>query len=61
MVQITSYEAQAIRKKIPGISIRRTVNKFYMEESRQAMRMLSRIRNEGVVETYGAGRKGRGR
>lgn len=53
MVEITRDEAAFVRSKVRNASIRRTVNRFYMEESRPAMRALNKYRERGVVEEHG--------
>lgn len=46
MLNITSQEAETIRKFFPGVHIRRTVNKYYMEENARAVKFLRSIQNE---------------
>lgn len=53
MIEITKDEAAYIRSKVRNASIRRTVNRFYLEESRPAMRALSRYRERSIIEEHG--------
>ena len=51
MVQIDRQEADKIRDRYPEIHIRRTANKYYVEESPKAMILIGRC-----VNTKGGGR-----
>lgn len=53
MIEITRDEAAFIRSKVHNASIRRTVNRFYLEESRPAIRALNKYREHGIVEEHG--------
>lgn len=53
MLEISKDEAVFIRKKVKNASIRRTVNRFYMEESRAAIRALNKYRERGILEEHG--------
>lgn len=44
MIQISKEEAKAIREQVKNANIKKTRHKFYMEESRGAMRVLSKLR-----------------
>lgn len=44
MIQITKQEAKFIREKVRGANIRKTRHKYYMVESRPAMRYLYALR-----------------
>lgn len=50
MIAITAQEKEIIAERLPNVHIRRTVrqkskrHKYYMEESRPAMRLLGRLR-----------------
>lgn len=46
MININSDEARSIRKKFPYVHIRRTTNRYYMEEQPAAMRWLKSFRGE---------------
>lgn len=51
MIAISAKEKEIIMEKVPDVHIRRTVrqkskrHKYYMEESRDAMRVLRSLRN----------------
>lgn len=53
MVAITKEEKKKVLEKYPGTHIRRTAiqksrrHRYYMEESRRAMRLLNEIRQKG--------------
>ena len=47
MTQITKSEAEAIREYLPEAHIRRTVHKFFVEESRAVLDYLRRLRESG--------------
>lgn len=40
MVAISKAEAKIVREQFPWVHMRRTVNKYYMEEDRKALQML---------------------
>lgn len=50
MITITSQEKEIIAERMPNVHIRRTVkqkskrHKYYMEENRNAMRLLKELR-----------------
>lgn len=52
MIIITSQEKEIIAEHMPNVHIRRTVNqkskrhKYYMEENKNAMRLLKELRTE---------------
>ena len=52
MIVITANEKEIISKALPNVHIRRTVkqkserHKYYMEESRAAMRLLNKLRSQ---------------
>lgn len=54
MVTITSQEKEIIAARMPNVHIRRTVkqktrrHKYYMEENKNAMRLLNDIRSNKV-------------
>lgn len=54
LIAITSQEKEIIMERVPNVHIRRTVrqkssrHKYYMEESKNAMRLLRELRNNGV-------------
>lgn len=45
MINITAEETKIIRSKFPNVHIRRTTNKYYMEENKKAMDFLKRLNN----------------
>lgn len=45
MITITKKETELIRKYFPYVHIRRTVNKYYMEENRKAMEFLKNYKS----------------
>lgn len=49
MILISSEEAKKVRKFFPNVHIRRTANKFYMEENKRALGFLKQYRSEGEV------------
>lgn len=44
MIKISKQEAQSLRENCPGVHIRRTVNKWYVEEVSRAVRYLNKLR-----------------
>ena len=56
MIIITAEEKDYIVKQLPDVHIRRTVkqksgrHKYYMEESRNAMRLLNKLRAAGNAD-----------
>ena len=44
LIQITKQEAKFVREKVRGANIRKTRHKYYMVESRAAMRYLNMLR-----------------
>lgn len=54
MVQIDRKEAEKIREKFPEIHIRRTANKYYVEETPRIMMLIGRC-----VNTKGGARHAR--
>lgn len=49
MIQISKDEAKLIRNKMPGVPIKRTVNKYYIEERPVVMRLLGRTQQRKEV------------
>lgn len=49
MIQISKDEAKLIRNKMPGVPIKRTVNKYYIEERPVVMRLLGRAQQRKEV------------
>lgn len=45
MINITKQEAIELRNQLPNVHIRRTVKKYYVEETLSAVRILNKIRN----------------
>ena len=43
MVQITKEEVAKIRKEFPSIHIKRTVNKYYVEENVNVLAAIGRL------------------
>lgn len=43
MIQISKDEAMKLRREMPNAPIRRTVHKYYAEESPLVMRLLGRV------------------
>lgn len=52
MIQISKDEARLVRKHLPGISIKRTVNKFYVEEDQRVIDLIKRFSASKVVSPY---------
>lgn len=52
MIQISKDEARLVRKHLPGISIKRTVNKFYVEEDQRVIELIKRFSAFKVVNSY---------
>lgn len=46
MLNITREEAEAVRRYYPNVHIRRTVNKYYMEENSKAVRFIRSLHEE---------------
>ena len=52
MITITSQENEIIEERMPNVHIRRTVrqkskrHKYYMEENKNAMRLLKELRTD---------------
>ena len=44
MIIISKHETELIRKYFPYVHIRRTTNKYYMEEHKKAMEFLNNYR-----------------
>lgn len=44
LIRISQREAELVREKYPNVHIRRTVHKYYMEESKKAMIFISKYR-----------------
>ena len=42
MIQITKNEARLVRKLLPGVAIKRTVNKYYVEEHHSVLELLKK-------------------
>ena len=42
MIQVTKSEAKKIRETLPGVSIKRTVNKYYVEDIAKVCKLLGR-------------------
>lgn len=49
MLSITRDEAEVVRKIFPYVHIRRTVNKYYMEENKKAVLFIKSLHEEGVT------------
>lgn len=49
MVAISKAEAKIVREQFPWVHLRRTVNKYYMEEDRKIIQMLKQIGKTGEV------------
>lgn len=47
MIAVTKDEAKIVRDRFPHVHIRRTVNKYYMEENFKAMQFLKRTSDSG--------------
>lgn len=45
MINITKQEAISLRTQLPDVHIRRTVKKYYVEETSSAINTLNKIRN----------------
>lgn len=43
MVSITKSEAMAVRKRFPHLHLRRTVNKYFVEESKAVLDFLKNL------------------
>ena len=52
MVAITKAEAKIVREQCPWVHLRRTVNKYYMEEDRRVIQLLKQL-----GKSEGAGRR----
>lgn len=52
MIAISKAEAKLVREQFPWVHMRRTVNKYYMEEDRKVIQMLKRL-----GKSEGAGRR----
>lgn len=49
MIAITKAEAKIVRENFPWVHMRRTVNKYYMEENQRIIKALKEIeRSEGA-------------
>lgn len=48
MIQITKQEAEMLRKAFPDLSIKRTVSKYYIEESFRVTNFLRKMSQKGV-------------
>lgn len=44
LIEISKQEAEQVREKYPLVHIRRTVHKFYMEESKKALLFIDNLR-----------------
>ena len=42
MIQIDTKEVQKVRERFPNVHIRRTANKYYVEEAPQVLALLGR-------------------
>lgn len=49
MIQITKEQAEKIRKKRPDIAIKRTTNKYYVEDTATVRRVLAAPARKAVV------------
>lgn len=52
MIQISKNEARLVRKHLPGVSIKRTVNKYYVEEDQRVIDLIKRFFTSKVVSSY---------
>lgn len=43
MIMISREEAESVRKYFPHVHIRRTANKFYMEENSRAVQFIKQL------------------
>lgn len=48
MIQITKFEADALRKRFPTLPIHRTVSKYYVEDSFKVTNYLRQLTQRGV-------------
>ena len=48
MIQISKDEAKRVRKKLPFVRLKRTVNKYYVEETPRVLMALGRPVNRLV-------------
>lgn len=48
MIQITKQQAAMLRKAFPDLSIKRTVSKYYIEESFRVTSFLRQLAQKGV-------------
>ena len=54
MTQINQSEANKIREKYPDVHIRRTANKYYVEEVPKALNLIGRCVNTRSGARYAA-------
>lgn len=59
MVQIERSEADKVRAKYPDVHIRRTANKYYVEEVPKVLFLLGRCVNTRGGARYAANKAGR--
>lgn len=48
MIKISKEQAAIVRKNFPYVHIKRTVNKYYMEEDKEAMNFISQPYKKGI-------------
>lgn len=56
MIQVSKDEAKLIRENMPGVPLKRTVHKYYAEESPVVMRLIGRAPQRKEVRQF-AGKK----
>ena len=49
MIQISKTEAAALRKAFPQVSIKRTTNKYYVEDNMAVRNALRKLKPKAVV------------
>lgn len=52
MIQISKNEARLIREAFPALHIKRTVNRYYIEERPQVLAFLKRISHSKAVSAH---------
>lgn len=52
MIQISKDEARMLRQHFPGVAIKRTVNKYYIEERPRVLEFLKRVAAMKVVSSH---------